>query len=116
MLLKNNLNNAFWQNVANCNSSFGSNNYPTLWVWIFKTSICAGAPNAHVSLIGVDRAAYFLYNGSRLQRNSMFEKMQSFDQGCVLHGGRNGKDVFTVKQILKTSWLISSTFFVKCGN
>jgi len=36
----------------------------------------------------------------------MFEKMQSFDQGCVLHGGRNGKDVFLVKKILKINWLI----------
>ena len=44
----------------------------------------------------VDRAAYFLYNGTRLTRGTMFDKMASFDQGCSRHGGPNGEGVFWV--------------------
>ncbi|XP_078491488.1 complement component C3 [Ciona intestinalis] len=53
-----------------------------------------GAPNADVLLYGVDRAAYFLYNGSRLTRNSMFSDMAAYDQGCVSNGGSDGPNVF----------------------
>ncbi|CAK8698072.1 complement C3-like [Clavelina lepadiformis] len=54
----------------------------------------SGSPNARVSISGVDRAAYFLYDESRLTRERMFEKMEEYDQGCVRHGGANGQNVF----------------------
>ena len=57
---------------------------------------CLGPENSLVSLKAVDRAAYFLYNGSRLTRRIMFDKMASFDQGCSRRGGSNGQEVFWV--------------------
>ena len=55
-----------------------------------------GAPSALVSVSAVDRASYFLYNGSRLTRYTMFQKMKSYDQGCVRNGGPDGPGVFWV--------------------
>ena len=55
-----------------------------------------GSPNALVGLTGVDRAAYFLFNESRLTRDSMFQRMDSYDQGCIRNGGENNKGVFLV--------------------
>uniref|UniRef100_H2ZNR3 Alpha-2-macroglobulin bait region domain-containing protein n=1 Tax=Ciona savignyi TaxID=51511 RepID=H2ZNR3_CIOSA len=53
-----------------------------------------GGGGATVSLSGVDRAAYFLYNQSRVTRQTMFNEMEEYDQGCVRNGGRNGQNVF----------------------
>ncbi|CAK8698070.1 unnamed protein product [Clavelina lepadiformis] len=53
-----------------------------------------GPPNALVSISGVDRAAYFLFGDNRLNRDEMFTKMKSYDQGCYQHGGANGQSVF----------------------
>jgi len=55
-----------------------------------------GEPDALVSVSGVDRAAYLLYNQSRLTRDNVFNKMGRYDQGCTRNGGRNGPDVFLV--------------------
>uniref|UniRef100_F6U649 NTR domain-containing protein n=1 Tax=Ciona intestinalis TaxID=7719 RepID=F6U649_CIOIN len=53
-----------------------------------------GAPHALVSVSGVDKAAYYLYNGSRLTRDVMFKRMESHDQGCVRNGGEDWNHVF----------------------
>ena len=61
-----------------------------------KTTCFLGTPGALVSVSAVDRAAYFLYDGSRLTRDVMFNKMESYDQGCLRNGGQDGSGVFWV--------------------
>ena len=68
-----------------------------------------GAPNSLVSVTAVDRAAYFIYNESRLTPSGVFEKMASYDQGCRREGGRDGYHVFLV------SFLIARFSLSFCG-
>ncbi|XP_076805082.1 complement C3-like isoform X2 [Clavelina lepadiformis] len=54
-----------------------------------------GAPQAAVSVSGVDKSAYFLFDQERLNRELMFDKMESYDRGCVRSGGSDGRNVFS---------------------
>uniref|UniRef100_H2YNV3 NTR domain-containing protein n=1 Tax=Ciona savignyi TaxID=51511 RepID=H2YNV3_CIOSA len=63
----------------------------------------SGAPDALVSVSGVDKAAYYLYNASRLTRDVMFRKMDGHDLGCSRIGGEDWKTVFMASLSLYTS-------------
>ena len=60
-------------------------------------SFCLGAPSALVGLKAVDRAAYFIYNKTRLTKKTMFNKMREYDLGCVRNGGSDNQNVFLVR-------------------
>lgn len=60
--------------------------------------LITGAPNSIIGMSAVDRAAYFLYDESRLTRDSAFKKLNDYDMGCVREGGRNGQHVFEASE------------------
>ncbi|CAK8698466.1 unnamed protein product [Clavelina lepadiformis] len=62
-----------------------------------------GPAHSLVSLVGVDRAAYFVFNESRFTRDTMFSKMRKYDQGCHRHGGADASNVFTEAGVLLAS-------------
>ena len=59
-------------------------------------SFCLGAPSALVGLKAVDKAAYFIYNKTRLTKKTMFNKMREYDLGCVRNGGSDNRNVYLV--------------------
>jgi len=63
---------------------------PELGVEVFVQ----GNADSLVMVKAVDRSAYFVYNESRLDRNSVWEAMDEYDTACSREGGANSKNVF----------------------
>ena len=54
----------------------------------------------------MDRAAYFLFNESRIVKETMFDAMDAYDQGCVRNGGEDTRSVYLVR--FHIFWLCNS--------
>ena len=81
-------------------------------------SISPGSSNALIGVTAVDRAAYFLFGSSRLTRQSVFEGLSQYDEGCVREGGKNAQHVFEVIRSVFISifhWLaIDKSLDIQC--
>ena len=71
-------------------------------------SLCLGEPNALVGVSAVDRAAYFLFNETRIVKDTMFDAMDDYDQGCVRNGGSDTRSVYIVNIAQLREMLYSS--------
>nr|XP_039248459.1 complement C3-like [Styela clava] len=56
--------------------------------------VVEGEPNVAFFFSAIDRASYFVHNGTRVTRDLLWSKMEEYDTACSRKGGRDAHNVF----------------------